>query len=164
MDISQENIEIFAAVKREAEIFYNNITSVYCPYFKKNIIFNQKGFEHIKIKSLNQPRLISDQYLRLKFLKLVPEVLELANTLQEFREVKKKERIKLGTRWKSREQIIKYYGFVVIINNIRIKIVIKNINSGELFFWSVIPFWKTKKDELTGEIKKVFHEGDLEIQ
>ncbi|MHB8904272.1 MAG: hypothetical protein ACYC40_04195 [Patescibacteria group bacterium] len=163
-NVGNENIEIFKAVKREAEIFYNNITSVYCPYFKKNIIFNSKGFKHVMMKSWDQPRLISEQYLRFKFLKLVPKTLKLTHTLQEVREEKAVGMVKSCGERKLRAKMTRYYGFIAIINNVRIKIVIKHINNGELFFWSVIPFWKNQKDELTGKIKKVFHEGDLETQ
>ncbi len=60
---------------------------------------------------------------------------------------------------------VKYYGFVAIIKfKVKIKIIVKEIESGQPFFWSVIPFWKTKKDSITEQTKKVFHDGDLEKQ
>ena len=57
---------------------------------------------------------------------------------------------------------VTYYGFVAIINTIKIKVIVKKIENGQPFFWSIIPFWKTKKDPICLETKKVFHEGDLE--
>ena len=60
---------------------------------------------------------------------------------------------------------VKYYGFVAIVNfKVKIKIIIKEAESGQPFFWSVIPFWKIKKDPITKQTKKVFHEGDPEKQ
>ena len=85
--------------------------------------------------------------------------------MQEFSETKVFERIKRNSR---RERIltpVKYYGFVAIIKfKVKIKIIVKEIENGQPFFWSVIPFWKTKKDFITEQTKKVFHEGDLERQ
>ena len=34
-------------------------------------------------------------------------------------------------------------------------IIIKKIEGGQPYFWSVIPFWKTQKDEFCLKIKKV---------
>lgn len=52
---------------------------------------------------------------------------------------------------------------VAIINRHRIKIIIKEIQGGKKFFWSLIPFWKTRKDAMNGD-KKILHEGDLEVE
>jgi hypothetical protein len=64
---------------------------------------------------------------------------------------------------------VKFYGFVAITNMdsngmIRIKIIVKEIEGGEPYFWSIIPFWKCKKDPILEQTKKVFHDGDLNIQ
>ena len=159
-----DKIEQFQKTKQEAENFYKTVNAVFCPYLKSKINFNAKGLDHIKMKSWNKARLVSDQYLRLKFLKLVPEVLIVAGTLQEFHETKNFERIKDIGKWQNIMKPVVYYGFVAIINNIKIKIIVKKIEGGQPYFWSVIPFWKSQKDELCQKIKKVFHEGDLETQ
>ena len=78
MEIGQEE---FDNIKKEAEESYKKIDEVYCPYFQKNISFNIKGLNHIKFKSWNRTRLIKDQYLRLKFLYLAPEVIKKSHTL-----------------------------------------------------------------------------------
>jgi len=159
-----DNLELFEKTKQEAEAFYKTVNPVFCPYLKAKVNFNAKGLDHIKMKSWNKTRLISDQYLRFKFLKLVPEVLGTSGTLQEFHETKNFERIKYTGKWQMIMKPVAYYGFVAIINRIKIKIIIKKVEGGEPYFWSVIPFWKTQKDELCQKIKKVFYEGDLESQ
>ena len=117
-----DNRKIFDKVKKEAEICYKKIGEIYCPYLKKDVLFNIKGLKHIKFHQWKKARTISDQYLRFKFLKLSPEII--------------------------------------------IKVVVKDIleTSGALYFWSVIPFWKTKKDPMTGQIEKILYEGNLETQ
>ena len=159
-----DNVEQFQRVKQEAENYYKTVNAVFCPYLKSKINFNAKGLDHIKMKSWNKSRLVSDQYLRLKFLKLVQEVLKNFGTLQEFRETKNFERIKDTGRWQSIMKPVVYYGFVAILNNVKIKIIVKRVEGGQPYFWSVIPFWKTQRDEIFQKMKKVFHEGDLETQ
>ena len=159
-----DNLEQFERIKQEAEDYYKTVNAVFCPYLKSKVNFNAKGLDHIKMKSWNKARLISDQYLRLKFFKLVPEVLKVAGTLQEFHETKNFERIKDTGRWQSIMKPVVYYGFVAIINNVKIKIIVKRIEGGQPYFWSVIPFWKNQKDEICQKIKKVFYEGDLETR
>lgn len=156
------NIDQFEKIKKEAEEFYKTLDSAFCPYLKTKINFNAKGLDHIKMKSWNKTRLISDQYLRLKFLKLVPGVLQVAGTLQELHETNCMERLKFTGKWQFKMVPVKYYGFVAIVNRTKIKIIVKEIENVPPYFWSVIPFWKTKNNRITGEIKKVFHEGDLE--
>ena len=159
-----DNIEQFQRVKQEAEDYYKTVNAVFCPYLKSKINFNAKGLDHIKMKSWNKSRLVSAQSLRLKFLILVQEVLKNSGTLQEFHETKNFERIKDTGRWQSIMKPVVYYGFVAILNNVKIKIIVKRVEGGQPYFWSVIPFWKTQRDEIFQKIKKVFHEGDLETQ
>lgn len=155
----------FDQVKKGAEEQYKKINNVFCPFLKRDVNFNAKGLDHIKFKGWNKARLTSEQYLRLKFLKLTPLVIEKASTLQEFSETKVFERKKINSRWERILTPVKYYGFVAIINfKVKIKIIVKEAEGGQPFFWSVIPFWKTKKDPITEQTKKVFHEGDLEKQ
>jgi len=159
-----ENSEQFQKIKQEAEDFYTTVNSIFCPYFNLKVNFNAKGLDHIKMKAWNKTRLASDQYLRFKFLKLVPGVLKVAGTLQEFHETKNFERIKGTGKWQSIMKPVEYYGFVAIINKVKIKIIVKKVEGGQPHFWSIIPFWKMQKDEICQKIKKVFHEGDLETQ
>ena len=154
----------FEEIKQTAETHYRSIGEVFCPYFNKPVGFSAKGLDHIKMKEWNKARLVSDQYLRLKFLKLAPTVISKSGTLQEFVERKHFERQKINSRWELRTMVVRYYGFVAVIGKLRVKIIVKEIEGGKPFFWSIFPFWKMKEDPITGEIKKIFHEGDLENQ
>ena len=59
----------FDQIKKSAEEQYRKINSILCPFLNKKVNFNAKGLDHIKFKEWNKTRLISEQYLRLKFLK-----------------------------------------------------------------------------------------------
>jgi hypothetical protein len=155
---------IFGRIKKEAENNYRKIGSIYCPYLKDDVSFNNKGLDHIKLKEWDKARLLSDQYLRLKFLKLVPLIIKDSHTLQEYSEQRRLERQKINSRWEKRLVTVRYYGFVAIVKEIKIKVIVKEIEGGKPFFWSVIPFWKREKDPLLRQTKKVFCDGDLENQ
>jgi len=40
----------------------------------------------------------------------------------------------------------------------RVKIIVKQIDSGEKFFWSIIPFWGMNDETKS----RIFHEGEPE--
>ena len=157
------DLEKFNRIKAKAEECYKQVDNVYCPFLKKNVGFNSKGLDHIKFKSWNRSRSNSDQYLRLKFLKLAPSILEKSGTLQEYNNTKNFERVKTSSRWQKLMVPVRYYGFVAILDyEIRVKVIVKEVYGGQPHFWSIIPFWKNRKHPITEEIKKVFHDGDLE--
>jgi hypothetical protein len=153
----------FNNVKQLAEEYYKTIGEVRCPYLKDGVSFNAKGLDHIKFKEWDKARSMQDQYVRLRLLKIAPQILQQSHTLQEFFETNRMERQKINSRWENRMISVNYYGFVAIVNRHRLKVIVKEIQGGKKFFWSLIPFWKTKKDAINGN-KKVLHEGDLEAE
>ncbi len=58
-------------------------------------------------------------------------------------------------------KVVRYYVFVAIINEARIKVIIKEIEGGVKFFYSLYPSWKVTLD-INGQKKKKFYSGDLE--
>lgn len=84
MAVNSGNYDVFKKIKEGAELQYKIVAAVFCPYLKKSVALNSKGLEHIKFKGRGKARPISDQFVRLKFLKLVPQILEKSHTLQEY--------------------------------------------------------------------------------
>jgi hypothetical protein len=52
---------------------------------------------------------------------------------------------------------VNYYGFVAIIKDARMKVIVKRVGDGTPFFWSLIPFWKN--DKRNNGNKKILHAG-----
>jgi hypothetical protein len=159
----------FEKIKKEAEENYASIEKVFCPALKREVVFNSNGLKHVKFKHWNNPRSAEDQYLRLKFLKKASVILEKSGTTQEYLECKNFERMRKNSRWERVLINVKYYGFVAILNiengdPVKLKVIVKEISGSNPIFWSIFPFWKCQKNPLLGEIKKVFHDGDLETQ
>lgn len=156
MEISNQK---FDRIKKEAIAFYSGIDKVKCPYFSDKVSFNSKGMQHLRFKAWNKSRSRQDQYMRFKLLKYATEVIKKSNTLQEICSKMNFERIQTNSRWEEKAIQINYYGFVAIIDEIRIKVIVKEVSGSEKFFWSIIPCWKQDKEIL---YKKILHEGDLE--
>ena len=59
-------------------------------------------------------------------------------------------------------KLITYYEFIAVVDShgskVRVKIIIKQIDKGEKFFLSIIPFWGVNKG--TGE--RIMHSGNPE--
>jgi hypothetical protein len=153
-----KNQKDFQKVKSEAEDFYKDIGQVYCPYFKEKIAFNAKGLKHLKFKSDRQARPIKDQYSRLKLIRLAPEVLKQSHTLQGIWQIKRFEAQKTNSRWERVMKDVIFYEFIAVLNNTRVKVIVKEVFGGQKHFWSVIPFWGIDKSAN----KRVLHSGDPE--
>jgi len=146
--------QIFNETKQEAEDFYKSLSSVYCPYFDEKVNFNTKGLDHIKFKDWNKTRPRKDQFMRLKLLYLTPEVIKKSHTLQGYSKTKEMERIKRNSRWEKVMKTIYYYEFIAILENIRVRVIIKQVSDGEKHFWSIIPYWKMGNNR-----KRIMHYG-----
>ncbi len=152
-------IDDFEIIKQKGEELYKNLGEIYCPYFKEKISFNARGLEHLKFKSYERPRPTKDQRMRFRLLHLAPEILTLTHTLQGVWETKVFEKIRVNSRTDTIWADVSYFEFIAVVNRNRVKVVIKQINSGKKFFWSIIPFWRMKKSTVT----RILHEGDPEI-
>jgi len=77
--------------------------------------------------------------------------------LQEFDERNIFVRQKINSRWEKRLKTVRYYVFIAFLKeyNFRLKIIIKEIEGGQPFFWSVYPSWKVIKN-INKKNKKIF--------
>jgi hypothetical protein len=151
--------EEFESVFLEAERLYKATGEVWCPYFQENIAFNSKGLKHLKFKSDGRSRAVHDQYARFKLLKFVPEIIKKSHTIQGIARTKRFEEQMTNSR---RELILKevnYYEFVAILEEIRMKVIVKEVVGGKKYFWSAIPFWKFDKNRH----ERILHGGEIEF-
>ena len=152
--MNEEKIENFEEIIIKGEGIYKTFSPIRCPYLESEVHFNAQGLEHLKFKRRGQARSQNDQHMRFKLLKLAPEVLKLSRTVQGIWETKHFERVRVHSRTDTILKLVTYYEFIAIINHIRIKVVVKQIDNGEKFFWSIIPFWginkETKKRKMHG--------------
>lgn len=140
------DLENFEEVRMKGEALYKTLTEVRCPYLKENVSFNAEGLEHLKFKAKRKARPRQDQYMRLKLLHVAPIVLQTSATLQGVWETKAFEKVRMHSRTDIVLKNVSYYEFVAVIDSIRVKVIIKSIEGGKWFFWSIIPYWGIDKN------------------
>ena len=148
----------FEKVKNDAENFYSNAGEVYCPYFKEKISFNAKGLRHLKFKTDKQARSRNDQYTRLKLIHIAPEILKVSHTVQGIWKTRQFESQKTNSRWEHIMKEVIFYEFIAVLDNMRAKVIVKQVYGGKKHFWSVIPYWRIDKNNS----KRILHSGDPE--
>lgn len=158
MEMEEIDQNRFLEAREKAEEEYKKIERVYCPYFKEDVVFNAKGIEHIKFKNIRQARSHRDQYIRLRLISLAPKILRASHTCQGFSRRKVFEREKTNSRWEEVMRSVTYYEFVSVVNEVRVRIIVKQVEDGQKYFWSIIPFWKS---DPTNNVRKV-HSGKPE--
>ncbi len=150
--------EEFELLKSEKEILYKTFGEVYCPYFKEKVLFNALGLEHLKFKKPRMARLEEDQYMRFKLLHLAPEVVSLSHTVQGIRIAKSFEEVRVNNRNEYTLKEVVYYEFVAVINNNRVRIILKQVENGNKFFWSISPVWQIDKKNK----RRILHSMNIE--
>lgn len=154
------NLENFEEIRTKGEEFYKKIEDTYCPYLKNKVSFNTQGLEHLKFKRHEKARLIGDQYMRFRLIHLAPEVLKTSHTLQGLSETKKFERVRVHGRTDMILKTVTYYEFISVIKRNRIRVIVKQISDGRMFFWSIIPFWGMRVDR--DNMTRILCDGDPE--
>ena len=151
MEVNQIKLD---KIKKQTEENYKKIGSIPSPYLGKDVAFNAKGLEHIKFKGRNKARSNEDQYIRLKCLPLAKKIVKASHTLQGHQERNEMVKVKRG-KWTHEMKVVNYFEFVAIVGDVRVRVIVKKIEGGELHFWSIIPFWKM---DING--KRLVHNGN----
>ncbi len=149
----------FEKLREETEDFYKTIGEIYSPYFQEKIIFNAKGLEHLKFGRKNHARLRTDQFVRFKLLVLAPDIIKLSKTIQGISHTKSFEIERSNQKTKEVLKPVSYYEFVAILDSKRVRVVIKQVEEGPKYFWSIIPFWRIDKNCN----KRRYHYGNPEL-
>jgi len=149
-------------IRESAEKGYKDMKEIHCPYFKEKVTFTSEGFNHIRYRKSRNERHYSVQKMRYKLLPLASEVLRNSKTLQEHEIQKNFIEVK---RNKKREKIMKevhFYGFIAIVKDWKVKVIVRQVGEGKKHFWSIIPNWKTRRTK-DSKKQQVKHTGDLAV-
>ncbi len=154
------DLENFDEVRIKGEELYKSFNEVLCPYFKGKVSFNAQGLEHLKFKQQRKARAQQDQYMRFRLLHLAPLVLKLSATLQGVWETKSFERTRMHSRTELVLKRVIYYEFVAVIEKVRVKVIVKEVEGGNKFFWSIIPYWGIDKNTQKRKLHSGYPEED----
>jgi len=117
--------------KNQLKIIFDETKEVNCPAFsKEKIIFNAKGINHLIYKGSRSRREISRIETNIRLLPGAIKVLKVMPLAQE-------------EMFYVRENIkYQFWTFEAVIDNRRIKVIIRQVGNGKKHFWSVIPTWR----------------------
>jgi hypothetical protein len=131
-------------MENQYEKIYKAIGKVYCPYFKGSIHFTRDGYEHLKFKTKFKARNARDRDMRFRLLPIALQILGDSHTLQNRVLSRRFEDRYVNSRKESALLTVIYYEFMAIIQEKRVKVVIKQVENSEKIFLSVIPMFKQK--------------------
>lgn len=127
------------------KIFYKSLKPIYCEAVHDFVSFNSNGYNHIKYKRDGTWRTKDHQKQRLELLPIAIKLIGLTTTFQEFEKAIKNKVVKIENIEKSYDNKITYWGIIAIIDNRKIKVVLRRIGHSKIHFWSIIPSWNTSK-------------------
>ncbi|KKQ66698.1 MAG: hypothetical protein US86_C0004G0016 [Candidatus Daviesbacteria bacterium GW2011_GWA2_38_24] len=117
--------------KDELKKIFNRNKEIICPAFpNEKIVFNAKGINHLIYKGGRSRREMSRIETNIRLLPSAIKVLKLMPLAQE-----ETYYIREGIKYQ-------FWTFEAVIDNRRIKVIIRQAGKGKKHFWSVIPAWR----------------------
>ncbi len=139
-----QDISDYKKIREDACVFYQTIGSIRCPALHHQPVhFTSEGFNHLVYKGNRNERDKSVQIMKFELLSKAKEIITLTTTHQEYDErliTVSRERFKKNL---DESTSARYWGFVAIIKNFRVKVIVRALGNGQYHFWSVIPAWTT---------------------
>ena len=121
---------------REKRAWYKTIGNTYCPILNETVVFNSKGFYHLRYDSFGKERSISEQMYKIGLLPLVIPVIKTATKIHDYKKEQYSKPLgKYFEIWELKE--------IVGQQATTVSVVLRRIGTGNITFLSV---WK-KKDK-----------------
>ena len=106
---------------------YQSYVPVFSPALKTFVVFNAKGFNHLRFTVDRKARSLSEQIYKISLMQFVREVIAKEKIYVDYR----KNYIPSG--------FVEYWSLVGLLGNIKVKVIVKRDNGkGKSYFWSVM--------------------------
>lgn len=135
----------YVELKSNTLKYYSGLNPIRCPALNNIITFKSVGFNHIIYQKANHERDRESQMLRLKLLPLAVKLIGLSTTYQEYESIIQKLSIQRHSVRTHQNKEVIFWGLIAIIDNRKIKVILRKIGNGDIHFWSIIPSWTTNK-------------------
>ena len=146
--------QYFKEKKDRARAVYDAHRELYCPYFQGKVILNSDGFHHLQF-SARREREKKAQLLKFNLLPLALDIIPKAGTIQEYRKLLTPIGKPSARDGAVPMKEVEYWGLVAIVkeNNVKVRVVLRRVGTGNITFWSVMPDvkWRNGKQKLAGE-------------
>ena len=122
----------FSDFIQEKRVWYKTVGKVYCPILNQYVVFNSKGFYHLRYDSHGKRREMSEQKYKIGLLPLVIPVIQLATSIADYKKEQYSKPLgKYYEIWELKEIVGRQKALV--------SVVLRRIGDGNITFFSV---WK----------------------
>jgi hypothetical protein len=135
----------FKERKNNAKAIFEAEREIYCPYFKTNVVLNSDGFHHLQF-SARRERGKKSQLLKFNLLPLALDIIRKSGTIQEYRKLLTPIGKPSARDGSTPMKEVEYWGLVAIVRekNVKVRVVLRRVGTGNVTFWSVMPDVKFK--------------------
>ena len=124
----------FKKFLQEKRAFYKSIRKIYCPILDEDIVFNSKGFYHLRYDSHGKMRSVKEQIYKISLLPLVIPVIKNTQSVYEYKNQQYSKPLdKYFEIWQLKA--------VVGRQNAVVSVILRRVGTGNITFLSV---WKEK--------------------
>ncbi|GAB4026707.1 MAG: hypothetical protein Fur0011_2970 [Candidatus Microgenomates bacterium] len=133
----------------EAREEYKKIGEVACPAFPNEmVVFNAKGFSHLMYQGSSKEKARPEKEARNR-VELVGRAVKLLRMMPLPQE---------ESTYEFEGKKYRYWAFEAVVDDKRIKVVVRQCGNGKKHFWSVIPAWRKTRFETRnarGSLRKI---------
>ena len=140
--VDKESLKLLRVKARQ---MYDNIKNpAWCKCLHRRINFNAQGFHHLLYDGLGHERSPSEQRYKLLLIPLIVSVLTVAPDATY-----KKVNERVNRKKDSQTKEIEYWGLTALVGrnrDLKVKVILKRVGTGQIIFWSVMRLKTSKKD------------------
>lgn len=114
--------------------YYDSFKKVYCSCLKEWVVFNSKGFHHLRYHVTGRPRKTSEQLYKIGLLPLAIPTIKYATICDNRRAIVNIDR-------KGIKKEVEYWSLTYKcgkFRNVKVKVILRRIGNGKLIFWSIM--------------------------
>lgn len=148
----------FEQLKAKTKQFYDSVDPIYCPALNMKVHFTSEGFNHLRYSKKTE-RTIAVQGAKLRLVPQAKKLIEKTTTIQEYCDGLEMIHRKRYKKMVKESLMVQYWGFIAVIDGVRLKAVVRRVDNGKYMFWSVMPLWRSMKYDKYNLVNK--STGDL---
>ncbi len=126
-----------AKLMKERRALYNTYKKCHCPLLGADIIFNARGFHHLKWDGLGHPRSLKEQMYRAGLIPLIIPVIGNATKVHDYRKYYSESAERYVEDWTLKEVVGKSKSTITVI--------LRKAGNGQISFYSVWKKYERKK-------------------
>lgn len=120
--------------KDQIRFLFKKTKQVFCPAFNnESVIFNAKGVNHLLYKGNRSERDLSRVQMNIQ---LLPGAIKVLRSMPYFQE---------ESFYEEGGKVYRFWAFEAVVDNRRIKAIVRQVGNGKKHFWSVIPAWRKNR-------------------